>query len=416
MKKRVRRADPQDWGVLLRDAHPGYITWEQYQRNQKQLEDNRSDRGKSRGAAREGAALLQGIVLCGRCGHRMGLRYRDHTYYYRCQWAHRKYGSGGLCQYIRGEEVDAAVVKLLLKAMTPAQLSIALKALEDVEEQIKQIERHWKLRIERAEYEADLARRRYMAVEPENRLVARLLEKGWNEKLKEAARLKREYAAAERPARWVVGAEEHSRILKLAQDFPAVWGAETTGNGERKQLLRYLIKDVTLTRREESIHLGVRWQTGAANELEIPRRKRIDELWRTPKDVIARIRTLAAHQTDRQTAAQLNAEGLRTGVGHTFDRERVRRVRLKYNIPASCPEMPDPREAAPRGDGSYSVRAAAKLLNVSIGTINNWCRCGKLESVQAVPGSPRWITLTPDIIARLRKPRRQTHRKRASVT
>ena len=253
-----------------------------------------------------------------------------------------------------------------------------------------------------------------MAVDPENRLVARSLERDWNEKLVAVERLERAYATAPRPARWVASPEERARILSLAQDFPAIWQASTTSNAERKQLLRFLIKDVTLTHREDDIHLGVRWQTGAVSAHTLARRKRVAEIWRTPADVITRIRALATPQTDRQIAAQLNVEGLTTGVGQEFDRVRVRRVRLKYAIPASCPEMPNPRENGPRGDGRYSAKAAARLLNVSLSIISQWCRTGKLESFQAVSGSPRWITLPPDIIARLRKPVKRSYKKRSS--
>jgi len=173
-KKRVRRRDPADWDVLIRDAHPGYISWEsfprfigdQYLRNQQRLEDNCTNQGKNRGAARDGAALLQGIVICGKCGRRMSPRYQNNTHYYRCHAAQEQYGEP-LCQYIRGEDVDAEVAALLMDAMNPAQLRISLQALEQVEAHSKQIEQHWQLRIERAEYEADLARRRYVAVEPD---------------------------------------------------------------------------------------------------------------------------------------------------------------------------------------------------------------------------------------------------------
>jgi DNA invertase Pin-like site-specific DNA recombinase len=413
VEKRVRRANPEDWDVLIPDDHPGYISWDQYLRNQQRLDDNRTDRRENRGAAREGAALLQGIVICGKCGRRMNLRYRDHTYFYRCQLAYQEYGEP-LCQFIRGEEVDAKVAVLLLQAMNPAQLSVSLQAMEQLEVHNRQIEQHWRLRIERAEYEADLARRRYTAVDPENRLVTRSLERDWNEKLVALERLERTFAATPHPSRLLTSPEERARILSLAQDFPAIWQASTTSHPERKQLLRYLVKDVTLTRREDDIHLGVRWQTRALSELAIPRRKRGDEIWRTPDAVIARIRALAIQQTDRQIAAQLNTEGLTTGTGQEFDRVRVRRVRLKYEIPASCPEMPNPRDNGPRGDGRYSAKSAAQLLNVSIGTINQWCHTGKLESVQAVSYGPRWITLTPEIIPKLRKPINQSYKKRSS--
>jgi DNA invertase Pin-like site-specific DNA recombinase len=402
-QKRVRRTNPEDWDVLIREAHPGYISWEQYLRNQQCLEDNCSNRQESRGPAREGAALLQGIVICGKCGRRMTLRYRDNTHYYRCQLAYQEYGEP-LCQFIRGDDVDTEVAVLFLEAMNPAQLSVSWQALEQVEAHTQQIEQHWRLRIERAEYEADLARRRFTAVDPENRLVVRSLERDWNEKLVAVERLERAFAAAPRPSRLVASPEERARILSLAQDFPVIWQASTTSNAERKQLLRFLVKDITLTRREDDIHLGVRWQTGTVSERTIPRRKRVDEIWRTSDTVIARVRALSATRTDRQIAALLNQEGLSTGAGLTFDSVRVRRVRLKYGISIGCPEMPGAFPDGKRGDGRYSAQAAAELLNVCIATIGNWCRLGKLDSVQTVPYGPRWIKLSPEIIAHLRKP------------
>lgn len=396
---RVRHENPQNWQVLLQKSHPGYINWAEYLKNQEKLKDNRTGRG----APREGGALLQGIAICGKCGRRMSLRYRDHSFYYRCQLAAQTYGEAQ-CQVVRGAEVDAAIAKILLEAMTPAQLCVSLDALAQVEKREKELEKHWKLRLERAEYEADLARRRYAAVDPENRLVARNLERDWNEKLADVVRLERDSAAAMRPARLVAGPAERARVLGLARDFPALWAAETTGNAERKELLRFLISDVTLTRGDEKVHLGVRWKTGAVSDVTVAHRRRVGEFWRTPEAVIEKIRALAPHQSDHRIADSLNAEGLKTGAGKMFDRERVRRVRLKYAIPAACPEMPNPGDTGPRGDGRYSAQAAARVLNLSLGSVSRWCRTGKLDSVQTRPRGPRWIRLTPEIIARLRKP------------
>jgi hypothetical protein len=398
--------------VLILDAHPGYLSWDQYLGNQQRLKDNQSNRD-ARGATKQGAALLQGIAICGKCGRRMTLRYRDKTFFYRCQLAYQEYGEP-LCQYIRGEDVDTKVVSLFLEAMSPAQLDISLQALEQVETHAQQIDQQWQLRLERAGYEADLARRRYTAVEPENRLVARSLEKDWNQKLVAVEQLERKYASRTCPTHWVSSPEERSHILGLAQDFDTLWGASTTTNAERKRLLRFLIKDVTLTRGENNIHLGVRWQTGATSGAEIPRRKRVDEIWRTSDEVIARVRTLAAHKTDRQIATLLNQESLTTGVGLAFNRARVRRVRIKYGISTGCPEKPGIFPDGKRGDGRYSSQAAAELLNVSIATIGNWCQAGKLDSVQVVPHGPRWIKLTPEIITQLRKPVKQSRKNRLS--
>jgi len=406
VEKRVRRSNPEDWEVLLLDRHPGYLSWEQYRRNQQQLDDNRSDRRENRrGAVREGTALLQGIVICGICGRRMSIRYIEDgcTPVYRCQIANAQYGEP-TCQTIRGDRVDVGVTELFLEVMTPAELSVSLAALEQVEVRTRQIEQQWELRIERVNYEADLARRRYCAVDPDNRLVARNLERDWNEKLAQVERLERQYVTAPRPTRLVASSEERVRILGLVQDLRWVWDAATTTNADRKQLLRYLIQDVTLTQGEDTTHIGVRWQTEALSELEVPRPRRIDEIRRTSPLVIQRIRQLTATQTDSQIAWQLNQEGLTTGAGQAFTRARVRRVRVKYGISTGCPEMPTASLDGKRGDGRYSTQAAAELLNVSIGTITNWCQSGKLNSLQVVPGAPRWIELTPDIIAKFRKP------------
>jgi len=202
----------------------------------------------------------------------------------------------------------------------------------------------------------------------------------------------------------VASPEERARILGLVQDLRWVWDAATTTNADRKQLLRYLIQDVTLTQGKDTIHIGVRWQTEAMSELEVLRPRRIDETRRTSPLVIKRIRQLTATHTDSQIAWQLSQEGLTTGAGQTFTRARVRRVRVKYGISTGCPEMPTASLDGKRGDGRYSSQATAELLNVNIGTIANWCWSGKLNSIQVVPGAPRWIELTPEIITKLRKP------------
>ncbi|MCP4537507.1 MAG: recombinase family protein [Chloroflexi bacterium] len=415
-EKRTRCLNPDDWSTLILDAHPGYITWDQFLRNQQQLDDNRPCRAKDhRGAAREGAALLQGIVLCGRCGRRMTIRYLDDgiTPVYRCSGASRQFG-GPTCQSLRGDDVDAAVAQVFLEAMQPAQLEVSIAALEQVEARACQIDQQWQLRIERAQYEADLARRRFFAVEPENRLVARSLERDWNEKLGGIERLEREYATSPRPTALLVSPEERERILALAQDLPTIWHASTTTHVERKQLLRFLIKDVTLTRRETTIHIGIRWQTGALTDLEIPRPKRAGEARRTDPTVVDRVRELAPTHTDRQIAALLNQEGLITGQGKPFTNVKVRWVRRVYNIPTGCPEAPSACPNGQRGDGRYSTQAAAELLNVSESTIGNWCKSGRLDGVQIVPSGPRWIKLTPEIITELRKPVQRSQSRRSS--
>jgi hypothetical protein len=295
---------------------------------------------------------------------------------------------------------------MFLEALQPAQLEITLATLDTLEAQAQQVEHQWQLRRERAQYEADLARRRFLAVEPENRLVARSLECDWNEKLAEVERLEKERTTLSRRSPAQMSPEERERILALTQDIPAVWNATTTTHVERKQLLRLLVKDVTITRYKRTLSVAVRWQTGACTLLEVARALPLPEIRRTDPAVVARLRELAPDHTDRQMAEVLNAEG-RVGVKGPFTRNKVKCLRLSYGIVAGCPEKPAGPAQNQRGDGCYSAQAVAERLNVHVATIAAWCRQGRLDFVQDAARSPRWFRLTSDVIERLRKPARR---------
>jgi DNA invertase Pin-like site-specific DNA recombinase len=418
IKGRTRQLKRDDWPIVLLDAHPGYITWEQFRHHQQQLDDNRTWRPEDRrGAVREGAAMLQGLVLCGRCGRRISVRYLQDglTPLYECNQAHTQHAAP-TCQTMRGDTIDAAVTQRFLEAIQPAQLEVSLAALDQIEARARQLEHQWQLRRERAQYEIDLARRRYGAVEPENRLVARALEREWNAKLAHLEQLEREYTAWSTRAIRPVSPEERQRILALAQDVPAVWYAPTTTNTERKQLLRCLVRDVTLTRRDKTITIALRWQTGALTTFDIPRLRRSWEVRQTDPHAVARIRELAPQQTDQQIAACLNAEGLQAGLGGLFTPSKVGWIRWAYAIATGCPERPKACPTGQRGDGRYSAQKAAEVLNVHVSTISEWCKQGRLDGLRATPMGPRWITLTPEIITALRPPTRRRHCRRGTVS
>src|SRR5258707_5448091 len=196
VKGRTRRLPQEEWPIVLLDQHPGYISWDQFLSNRRQLDDNRTWRAEDhRGAVREGPSLLQGIVLCGSCGRRMRICYqRDGSLLmYECIQSHRQLATKN-CQTIRGDRIDQAVVQCFLEAIQPAHLEVALSALDSLEARARQVESQWQRHIELAQYEPDLARRRYKALHPDNRLVARSLERESNEKLTEAGKFEREYA------------------------------------------------------------------------------------------------------------------------------------------------------------------------------------------------------------------------------
>ena len=413
VKGRTRRLPQEDWPIVLLDTHPGYITWEQFLHNQRQLDDNRTWRAEEhRGAVREGPSLLQGIILCGSCGRRMGIRYQRNgsVLMYECHQLHSQLAAR-TCQTMRGDRIDQAVVACFLEAIEPAHLEVALAALDQVEARAKQVENQWHRQIERAQYEADLARRRYKAVDPDNRLVARSLEKEWNEKLAEVDKLEREHQHVPKPAALLLTTAQREQIRRLAHDLPAIWHASTTTFVERKQLMRWLIKDVTLSKRGNVIDVAIRWQTEALTALSIPRYKMSWEERQTSPHVVERVREWSPTHTATQIATLLNEEGLRPGLGGSFTASKVDWIRVAYSIPLACPEGPGFCPSGQRGDGRYSALAAAELLNVNVSTIADWCNVGILESVRAHPHGPRWITLTPDIIEKLRKPT-QRHWKR----
>jgi DNA invertase Pin-like site-specific DNA recombinase len=417
VKGYTRQVKREDWPIVLHGVYPAYITWDQFLRNQQRLDDNRTFRPEDcRGAVREGAALLQGIILCGRCGRRMSARYLDDglTPCYECNQTHKE-AAVKTCQSIRGDDLDAAVARTFLEAMHPAQLEVSMAALEQIEARARQIDRQWQLRIERAQYEADVARRRFFAVEPENRLVARSLERDWNEKLTEIQRLERDYAVLPKPTARLASPEERQRILALAQDLPAIWHATTTTHTERKQLLRFLIKDVTLTGQPTTLHVGIRWQTEAVTELDVPRRKRSYELKRTDPGVVQRIRELAPRHPDDQIAELLNQENLVPGASDSFTKSKVQWIRHAYDIATGCPARPSACPDGPRSDGRYPAHIVAEQLNVTISTICEWCKSGRLDGIQAQPRSPWWIKLTPEIIAELRKPVRRHWSRRSTA-
>jgi hypothetical protein len=410
IKGRARRIAPEDWPHVLHDHHPAYITWGQFRRNQQQLIDNcTSQHQDHRGAIREGAALLQGLVLCGRCGRRMSIRYMDDgkVPMYECNRLHNAFGEK-VCQSLRGDRIDAAVAAVFLEALQPAELEVSMAAIDQIAEQARRVDRQWEMIVERARYEAELARRRFLAVEPENRLVGRTLERDWEGRLAEVERLERESTARPERSIRLVDPGERARILALAQDLPALWHAATTTNVERKQLLGFLIKDVCLNRGETLIEVSIRWQTEACTVLSIPRPQRSCDARRTDPAVLARVRALAADTTDRRIAEILNQEGFRSGTGRCFTKNMILWVRYKHGIPSGCPEGSSACAEGYRADGRCPSRVAAELLQVNGSTINAWCHSGVRDGIQGIPHGPWWIKLTPEIIARLRKPTRRS--------
>ena len=349
--QRSIRRPMAEWDVLLWGHHPGYLDRETFAMNQQKLAGNQTNGlgVGTRGAVREGAALLQGLTLCGRCGRRMSLRYpgRAHTQgCYLCD-ADRTRHAGPPCQAVLSPPVDAAVSRAFLAAVRPAQLRLAFRAFAALETERRQVAAQWERQVERAEYEADRARRQFEAVEPENRLVARTLETEWNAKLEAAARCRQEaqrFLQAHPPQ---LRSEDRARITHLAADLPALWAHPQTTAQDRKLLLRTLLADVTLTREPgaDQVRVLLRWQTGATSALVVPHPTQGS---RTPTAVIERIRALALRHSDAAIARMLTREGLRTGKGHRFTTQAVSWIRFAYQLRKAPAAASRPRVAPAR--------------------------------------------------------------------
>jgi DNA invertase Pin-like site-specific DNA recombinase len=377
---RYRKLPRAEWKVFLPDAHPGYITWEEFEANQATLRTNANGYGTERWKtpAREGAALLQGLVLCGRCGNRMSVRYvvrhGQPSPDYTCERRSIETGQP-VCQIVPGTGLDEAVAAAVLEALTPAALDVALEVFEELRQRKAEVDRLRRAEVARIREEAELAQRQFLLVRPEHRLVADTLERQWNEKLArldEAEEAYRRATEAEGPA---LAAADRDRIHALATDLPRVWADPRTPMRERKRMLRLLLEDVTLRKGERTIQLQLRWKGGATTSLERPRPLGAPDLRRTPAAIVEDIRALATEQTDRQIAATLNGRWLRTSTGQPFSRLRVRTLREAYGIPSLAAHL--------RQVGWLTAVEIAAQLHVHYTTAKRFAREGVLRAVRA---------------------------------
>ncbi len=389
--------------VLLHDHHPAYISWERFLANRAALRDNATQFKPSRGAPRRGGGLLQGLVVCGRCGCRMRVHYGASSAAYLCGTRHQRYGEP-ICQSLTMEHVDRAVVEAFLAVIQPAQIEAALALAEEVERDRAAVRRQWELRLERARYEAERTFRQYDLCEPEQRLVVRELEARWNQKLREVAELEAQYRQEQDRSLAPLTAEEQATLCQLVSDLRVLWAAEQTTMEDRKRLLRCLIREVVLLRDDQPRATGgvttlrIGWCSGVWSTLQA-RRPSSGDAACTPTPVLERIRALAQQHADDQVALILHAEGRQTRQGLPWTYLRVQQVRLRYHIPTACPIVP--HGAGPRGDGLVPVGTVAAHLGVARSVVGQWCRWGFVYAEQKAALDPRWIRLTAEDQARL---------------
>jgi DNA invertase Pin-like site-specific DNA recombinase/predicted DNA-binding transcriptional regulator AlpA len=402
-KKRIKHLPRSEWPVVIKEHHTGFIDWQTYEANQERLALNtrprpHNDSRTTGGAVREGSALLQGLASCGHCGRRLQTHYtgRNSTPGYHCPGNVLVEGRGGYCLSIGGIQIDEAIARVFIAALEPARLAATLAAAERLEADREGALKQWRLGVERASYAASLAERRYHAVDPDNRLVARGLERAWEESLAALEAAKVELARREQERPRVLSQTERDSLATLGPDLASVWAAPTTTARDRKELLRALIEEVIVRvdRDKASAHLTMRWKGGVLSEIDLALQRKRQATVRTDEDTIALVRRLAVHYPDAVIAGILNRQDRRTAYGHRFERNHVGHLRQNWKIPCFEPK-------ADAADGELlNIRQAAAVLGVAPSTIHRLLNDGIIAGEQLTPGAPWRIRLTDELKAR----------------
>jgi DNA invertase Pin-like site-specific DNA recombinase len=386
-----------EWIALMRDAHEGYLSWQEYEQNLQRLRENAHQYGKQRecGAPREGPALLQGLVICANCGERMTVRYNQRSELARPIYVCQRQGiqtAQPLCQWISGRTLDEAIGKLLVDMVTPMALQAALAVQKELEARGAECDALRRHEVERARYESDLARRRYMQVDPENRLVADTLEAEWNSSLRALEQAQQHYEKQRQADATGPNEQQRVSILKLAKDFPRLWSDPRTPQRERKRMARLLIADVALLKGED-ITAQVRFNGGTTHTLHLALPKSAWQMRQTPPAVVAQIDRLLDDHTDGEVARRLNALALRSGDGLAFSLSIVRQIRIAYHLCSRYKRL--------RDRGMLTLDEVAKRLHVHPDTVRRWRRGGLLPAHRCSDRG-EYLFETPDANAPIR--------------
>lgn len=390
-QRRTRELAREEWLALVPNAHVGYITWDEHEDNLRRLQECAQAYGHDRRKSppREGPALLQGLVVCAVCGRRMTVRYherRGELYPdYVCQ-REKVEQAAPICQQIPGRTVDEAVAHLLLETLTPVSLEVALAVQHEIAARQEEAEHLRAKQVERAQYEADLARQRYLQVDPNNRLVADALEADWNTTLRglEQAQAERERQRQQDELR--VDDEVRARVMALATDFPQVWHNPHTTDRDRKRMVRLLVEDVALIKTPHQLTLQVRFRGGMTTPLTLPALQPSWQTWQTPPEIIAEIDQLLNDHTEQEIAVILTERGRHSGKGTDFHSSLVARIRRRYGLRSRYDRL--------RATGLLTADELASQLGVSRKTVERWRRGGLVHGC-AYTGKPEYLYEPP---------------------
>ncbi len=391
-RTRKVRLPRDEWCVLILDAHPGYITWSDFERNQKQIEKTAKAFGQDHrhGPPREGPALLQGLAICGVCGTRMSVRYRRRkekllpTYVCSLHARDRR----KTCQILHGEAIDAAIGDLLVGLMKPMALELAMAVQDEIRERLDESDQLRRMHVEGAQYEVDLARQRYMQVDPSRRLVADSLEANWNDKLRLLEGAREEYERGRKADKARLDDQQRQRILQLASDFPTLWRDPSTSHLERKRMTALIIEDVTLTRCDKEFSLSIRFRGGRTQIVEVPAPIRECDRRRTRAGIVTQIDALLEQGcTDKEIVVMFNERDFKTGAGETFTVKSVQWVRSAMHIKSLRQRL--------REKGMLTSTEMGRLLGVDRQTVVKRAKLGELKG-RRTNDKGRWVFWPPD--------------------
>jgi DNA invertase Pin-like site-specific DNA recombinase len=369
----------EQWPILIKDAHAGYISWEEFEENQKRLKLNQQACALERqsGPPREGPALLQGLIICGKCGRRMTLCYHHRggrlSANYLCQKRSVE-ECHPVCQNTPGGVVDDALSALIVNSISPLALEVALNVQQQLQERLSEADRLRRQYVERAQYEAEQARNRYMRVDPNNRLVADTLEGLWNDKLRQLEQARQEYEKQRQNAELTISQQQKTQILALAEDFPRLWKDPATSDRDRKRMARLILEDVTLNRDQTLISVQVRFKGGATKSLSLPMPPSAWQLRKTKAEIITEIDRLLERYTDSEIAAALNKKGWRSSANQSFSAWMIYKLRTGHKLVSRTERL--------RAQGLLNAREIAQLIETKPLLVDYWRQQGLLEGIR----------------------------------
>jgi DNA invertase Pin-like site-specific DNA recombinase len=391
--KNVQQKMPMDkWDVMIKGHHPGYICWEEFEKNQILLKKNKTNipENITPAPARKGHMLLQGALLCGTCGRRISVRYKGNGGIYptyECNGRKKDGETTNHCISFRSDIADKEIEKKIIQVLTPKKIAVAMKSLDELDKRDSLINKNWEMKIQRARYEVELAERRYEQVDPANRLVAANLENKWNNALLELKTTKEQYAEYQQANKYDITQERKKELSVLSKDIPKLW-AKTKNYKDKKRIVRLLIKDITVRKKSETNQLlfQIRWQGGIDETCTVNLPPKIYETLKYKQEIIDKVKFYAAKKdNDIEIARSLNKSGYSSATKKPFTKSMIQWIRYKHNIPL----LSNIKE------NEYTVTQVTKKFNVSRHMVYYWTEKNIVSSRKIRNNSQILITIGP---------------------